>query len=100
MDIEQVKNKLANIRSATATKHPKTLICELCDVIKFLLDKIDRIKTPIMTVLPKRDPMIPCQPPWPNKPPPGDEPVFLPLKKSPSIIPPHPHRKGNAGDAE
>lgn len=97
MDIEQAKKKLASIRSSTATKHPKTLICELCDVVKFLLDEIDRIRTPKMTVLkqpfdphtpPKTSthPFIPCQPPWPDK-----------QRKD---EPPWNERPLNAGDAE
>ncbi len=104
MDIQQARDKLAGISGFTHNRHHKVLIGELCEIVKFLLDEIDRIKIPRMSVLKQTPyslhPPLPCQPPWSNKPPPGDKPGFMPLKKSPSIIPPHPHRKGNAGDAE
>jgi hypothetical protein len=51
MDIKQAKTKLASISGSTASKHPKVLVSELCTVVKFLLDEIDRIKTPTMTTL-------------------------------------------------
>lgn len=113
MNLKQAKTKLDTISKSTAIQHPKVLVGELCVVIKFLLDEIQRIKTPSMSVLkqhleldphkpiytpptdtPKRiDPMIPCQPPWPDKPP---EIKKLKIKEIPTI---HRPRTGNAGDA-
>lgn len=56
MDLEQAKTKVDSISKSTALKHPKVLVAELCTVVKFLLEEIDRIKSPIMNILPKRFP--------------------------------------------
>ena len=101
MDIKRAKAKLIDISQSTATKHPKILIGELCTVIKFLLDEIERIKSPPTTILgrpyeltdkkiPKLDPIQPLGPPsLPSQ----------PYKSPPSFDPLQKHRKGNAGDA-
>lgn len=107
MDIEQAKTKLIEISKSTGTKHPKVLISELCVVVKFLLDEIDRIKTPLLTIQPdvKIDPVrkhrpIPIQPPWPDRPQP-EIPGYTPPGKTPPIYDSiKKHRKGNAGDAK
>lgn len=90
MDIQQAKAKLASISKNTATKHPKVLVAELCVVIKFLLDELDKIKSPTMTLLSKRLPESVDK--W-IKPPP-----FAPPTNDPAAI--RKHRSGNAGDAE
>lgn len=114
MDIKQAKTKLVEISKSTGTKHPKVLVSELCVIVKFLLDEIDRIKTPHFTVLPKRlpedvkiDPSprphrpTPIQPPWPDQPKPEIPGGYTPPRKTPpSYDPIKKHRKGNAGDAE
>ena len=51
MILEQAKQKLAEVSKSTGIKHPKVLISELCGVIQFLLDEVERIKTPPMAVL-------------------------------------------------
>jgi hypothetical protein len=100
MDLKQARNKLTDISQSTAIKHPKILVGELCVVVKFLLNEIDRIKTPSMSVLEQNldpdlhksihtPPLIPCRPPWPDKPKPH----------CPGYEPPK-QREGNAGDAE
>lgn len=115
MNIEQTKAKLIEISKSTGTKHPKVLISELCVVVKFLLDEIDRIKTPLLTILPKRIPVnqpdvkidpvrkhrpIPIQPPWPDRPQP-EIPGYRPPGKTPHIYDSiKKYHKGNAGDAE
>lgn len=121
MNLEQARAKLLRVSSGTAQRHTKILIADLCMVVKFLLDELDRIKPPTASVptkqfpangesnphkpihsLPptiKPNPMIPCQPPDHNKPSvdiSGDTPS---IKSSPFNLP-HPHKKGNAGDAE
>lgn len=93
MNLEQAKKKLINISQSTATKHPKVLIGELCIVIKFLLDEIEKIKLPPITVLkqlPDLDPMKPIGPPPPPQKPYKSPPPYDPLRK---------HRKGNTGNA-
>jgi hypothetical protein len=79
MDIKQAKKLITNISKSTGTKHHKVLIGELCTVIKFLLDEIERIKLPPMIVLkqsPDLDPMKPIGPPPP--PPSPMDPLILP----------------------
>lgn len=100
MNIEQARTKLAQISGGTATKHPKVLVSELCVVVKFVLDELDRIKSHTVSLLPKRLPEDPetqtypsIQPPWPHKPNP-----LLPLR-NPSVSPKD-KQMGNAGDAE
>ncbi len=97
MNIEQAKTKLASVSNSTASKHPKTLVAELCVVIKFLLDELDKIKLPTMTSLSKRLPedleISPRKPiDQPIKPPP-----FAPPINDPAI---RKYRNGNAGDAQ
>lgn len=90
MDFKQAREKLDSVSNSAATKHPKILVAELCVVVKFLLDELDRIKSPIFTKLSKRLPkdmeLGPrIKPSYPDKP----EPQF-----------PHRRRMGNAGDAQ
>lgn len=54
MNIEEAKKKLSDINNSTATKHHKTLIAELCSVIKTLFNEIERIKSQPLTLLDKR----------------------------------------------
>lgn len=97
MNLEQAKTRMTDIIN---TKHMKVkssraLIGELCVIVKFLLDEIERIKTPTLTVLkqmPEPDPHKPIGPP----PPPPSQPVFDPPRTPPSS---RPYRRGNAGDA-
>lgn len=42
MNLEKAKAKLGSISKSTATKHPKVLVAELCSIIKFLLDEVER----------------------------------------------------------
>lgn len=108
MNVEQAKAKLKGVANGTATKHPKVLIAELCSVVQFLMDELDRIKTPPIVSLQKRlpddldihkyikNPRV--RPPWPNKPNMPDKPL---PEKTPTIINPiKPFSKGNTGDAE
>lgn len=55
MNLDEAKKKLAVISKSTGTKHPKVLISELCHVVQFLLNEIDRIQIPSVTVLPTTD---------------------------------------------
>ncbi len=97
MNLEQAKKKLADISRSTATKHPKVLVSELCAVVQFLLGEIDRIKSPPITILPKRlSDDVKIDPPPRPKLPPGPK----PWKSPPSYDPIKRHRKGNVGDAE
>ena len=81
MNVREAKAKLNSISKSTATKHPKVLITELCSVIKMLLDEADRVsanESPTVSCRPQSSQPTPCQPPWPNRPPPsqrryGDE---------------------------
>ncbi len=98
MDIEQAKKKLAEIKRSTGTKHVKTLVSELCDIIGFLFDQMNLVSQkpridphkidgwpPHIKPLPhnpkKKGPLIPCQPPWPNRP---EDP---PIRRRPSPPP-------------
>lgn len=99
MNLKQAKAKLADLSRSTGIKHPKVLVSELCSVISFLLDEIDRIKTPpvsVLQVLPKdaeitRRPSVePTRPDQPRR-------KFSP--PTPELPPPK-KRSGNAGDAE
>ena len=93
MDLKQARFIVEDTRKAQTLSYGNR-IRDLCDVIEFLLDEIERIRTPIMTVLPKRlDPHKPIHT-LPHGPRPDDRPI-----KSRPINPPHPNRKGNAGDA-
>ena len=56
MNIEQAKVKLNSVNNCTGTKHPKVLISELCVIIKFLLEEIDRINIPTVSLFPQRPP--------------------------------------------
>lgn len=51
MNVEQARTKLNSVTKSIATKHPKVLISELCNLVKFLLDEIERIKSPPMKTL-------------------------------------------------
>lgn len=42
MNIKQAKEKIASISKGTAIKHPKILIAELCSVINFLIDELQK----------------------------------------------------------
>ncbi len=99
MNIEQAKAKLNRISKSTATKHPKVLVSELCVIVKFLLDEVDRINTPTSTMSKHllEDATGSISSPYKPSPPPS-----LPLSPSRSrpVNLPHPYRKGNAGDAK
>ena len=93
MNLKQARAKLESISGSTATQHPKVLVGELCIVVKFLLDELDRIKSPVFTKLTSypdrpdvmRDPLPRSRTsPW-------VDPAFKPDKKD---------RKLNAGDTE
>lgn len=90
MNLQQAKAILDGVSNETAIKHPKVLIAELCNVVKFLLEEIEK---PHFTVLPKRRPEdlktgpYRTQPPWPDQP----KPEFPGLPK---------RQISNAGDAE
>lgn len=87
MNIEQAESKLAEIKRSTGTKHVKTLVSELCDIVGFLLGEIGRIKdSPTVPFSvnndfrpPHIDPLVPCQPPWP------DNPKDVPIRKLPPV---------------
>ncbi|RLC89076.1 MAG: hypothetical protein DRJ03_00540 [Chloroflexi bacterium] len=105
MNLEQAKAKVADISRSTATKHPKVLVSELCGVVQFLLNEIERIQSPPVTILPKRlpedleldaDRPEPFELP-PISPPPTGQPKFP--SPNPSVLPSR-RREGNAGDAE
>lgn len=103
MNLEQAKAKLADLSHSTGIKHPKVLISELCVVISFLLDEIDKIKTPPFSVLKNRLPedadatnQPSVKPPWKQWP---DQPKPQFPSQTPDILPPT-KRRGNAGDAE
>lgn len=101
MDMKRAKEILGGVINGTAIKHPKVLIGELCVVVNFLLEEIDKIKTPIVSVLSKKFPDI--QPPWPDQPNPDrqigeDQPN--PMKRIGEDKPIPKRRMGNAGDAE
>lgn len=98
MNIKQAKAKLNEISKSTGTKHPKVLVSELCTVIKFLLDEIDRIKSPPITILPKRLPEdVKIDPPRPQPKIPGG---YIPPGKTPPIYDSiKKYRKGSAGEA-
>lgn len=98
MNLEQAKAKLDSVSKSTAIKHPKVLVSELCVVVKFLLDEIDRIKTPIVSVLSEISSEDVRR-----------KPILFPMRE-PQSPPPHPPypkeegprkiRSGNAGDTE
>lgn len=97
MNLEQARAKLDSI--SKATKHPQLLVSELCGIVRFLLDEVDRIKAPTFTTL--------TSSPEPNL---GRRRLPEPLKESPPPFSPpdEPYdpdllerkRRGNAGDAE
>lgn len=92
MNIKQARTKLESVSKGTATRHPKVLIGELCSVVEFLLNELDRIKSPTITTLstlPKPDAMR--DPPPRPRTSPWLDPAFKPDKKD---------HKLNAGDAE
>lgn len=102
MNLEQARAKLDSVSNSTAIKHPKVLVAELCVVVKCLLEEIDRIKSPMISVLAKlpseevmRDPsptIPPKQLPFEPPPPPVHEPY------DPGLL--TRKRRGNAGDAK
>jgi hypothetical protein len=53
MNVEQARAKLNSVNKFTAGGGADIpiIISELCDVVEFLLDKIERIKSPPMTTL-------------------------------------------------
>ena len=94
MNLEEIKNQLTAIASSTGKKHVKVLVAELCSVMKALVDEVDKIKLPPVSVLQKRLPEdLELKPKV--KPPRPDE-------SSPNMPGYNPQRgrKGNAGDAE
>lgn len=118
MNLEQARAKLADVMRSTGTKHPKVLVSELGVVVKFLLDEVDSIQSPCdeatepTSVFPRKDVDLDKRPieelPRIDTTPPGEEDLSKfypgprhmgPIKSRP-LNPDHPHRKGNAGDAE
>lgn len=111
MNLSQAKKKLAEIRKSTGTKHIKVLISELCVVMQFLLDKIERVELesqhPLRTItFPQSDPIPQC--PDINLPPtetglPTTNPIDPPFTprpfKSPPIKDPYDARRLE-GDSE
>jgi hypothetical protein len=93
MNIEQAKAKLDSISKSTSTKHPKVLVGELCVIVKFLLDELDRIKTPTLTVLSTPDDAVKIVPP------PRFDPDLIPKRPS-TDLPGNTYGRPNAGDAE
>jgi hypothetical protein len=117
MNLEQAKAKLDTISKSTAIQHPKVLVSELCVVVKFLLDEIERVKSPNMVSLLKQPldpnqpihtpppstnkpdiPFIPHKHPWPDTPKRTVCPDTPPTRREDPSVPPI-RRKGNAGDA-
>jgi len=62
MDKKALKKRVAEIRKATGTKHPKTLIVELCGLLDTIIDHLDR-KIVASPPLPR-----PTLPDYPNAP--------------------------------
>ena len=92
--MKQAKAKLDTISKSTAKLHPKVLVGELCVVLKYVLDELDRIKSPTLTVLPMKSPHeadVKRDPPPRPRTSPWVDPVLNPDRKD---------RKFNAGDAE
>lgn len=97
MNLKQAKAKLAEASRSTGTKHAKILIADLCSVVKFLLDEIERLGV--------LHAQIPPPPPWSSEPTiiPDDLPGGRPNKRyeTPWETPsPPPKTRLNAGDAE
>lgn len=46
MNIEEAKAKLNSVSTGTALRHHKLLIADLCAVVKFLLDELERDNNP------------------------------------------------------
>lgn len=106
MNLEKVKAKVTEISRSTGSKHPKTLISELCGVIQSLIKAIEGLEWPKMTVLTsnsiKHDGSDDCETRVPHAIPtkspreetgPTEKPG--PIQRSRG-----PHRRFNAGDAE
>jgi len=104
MNLEQAKAKLNSVSNSTATKHPKVLVSELCAVVKFLLDEVERLGSSTPTIITRLLPEIttlptkskPVELPPSLMPPPENQPEL------PSLFPdvmPKKRREGNAGDA-
>jgi hypothetical protein len=95
MDIKQARAKLTEASRSTGTKHAKILVADLCSVMKFVLDEIERIDISFVTVSkleplkinmnPEIDPVVP----WQDRPT-----IHVPEYVLPEI------RDENAGDAE
>ncbi len=102
MSLAKVKALLASIDKSTGTKHPKTLVNELCRAVQLLVVEIENLKRPKITlvspeqVAPIDTPQIPCAP---TKSPREDESVTTekpgPIQRSRG-----PRRRFNAGDAQ
>lgn len=117
MNLEEVKEKLlylkrvnlavANEGLESYTKIYKNINAQLYDIIEFLLDEIERIKTPPIAVLEQSfEDLVPriSLPPIGSPPfSPPDEPIgdYPPHKSPPVCDPIRKHRKdqNNAGDA-
>lgn len=81
MNLKQAKSKLAEASRSTGTKHVKILVADLCSVMKFMLDEIERLNTllaPINT----------------------DPGVVKPISELPWEMPSPPKPRLNAGDTE
>lgn len=82
MNIQQAKDKLRQVKQSTGTKHHKILINELCTIVEFLLNEIDKpqsrscncvnipkkLPVELKESLPPSDPLPPleCPPPQRN----------------------------------
>lgn len=103
MNLKQARAKLDSVSKSTALKHPKVLVAELCVVVKFLLEEIDRVESSTMSVLSKRLPedLVVDTPPPAKLPSIIPQPEKMPRFPSPNpiVLPPR-KREGNAGDAK
>jgi len=103
MNLDQAKAKLNSVSKSTAHTNPKVLVSELCAVVKFLLDEIGRVRTPVLVTLetteldlsddklPPCDPYVspPMMPPEPiHKPslPPSELDIQMPSVKRPPTM--------------
>ncbi len=112
MNLGQVKKRLKEISQSTGTKHPKTLIAELCGVIQSLIEVIEELKMPKITltsdqtvpidtqqitIIPKERPQEEEEGPT-EKPGPGQR--SRGPRRTPPLIRPNRTSPFNAGDAE
>lgn len=109
MNLEQARVKLSSVSNSIGTKHPKVLVAELCVIVKFLLNEIDSIKTPTITLSSTKlpEPEVMVDPPLTLLPSKRSSPLPFKPFESPPSPPSEPYdpnlerkRRGNAGDAK